>query len=134
MPVRKDKRARKFYGTRTWGGGNTKKRRGKGSRGGKGYAGSHKQRWTYIVKYEPEHFGKHGFTSIRKKLESKSLRKISQEINQGIYKKEKEYYLVNIPKYRVTGSGDIKYKIQLNAVYCTPKAKNKVEKAGGKIS
>jgi large subunit ribosomal protein L15 len=36
--------------------------RGKGKRGGRGNAGMHKHKYLYTVKYDPLHFGVHGFT------------------------------------------------------------------------
>ena len=33
-----------------------------GMKGGRGAAGGHKYKWSYVVKYEPNYFGRHGFT------------------------------------------------------------------------
>ena len=66
MVVRRRKKHRRFRGRRTYHGSH-KKWRGGGSRGGRGKAGLHKHKWSYTVKYEPEHFGKKGFRSLRKK-------------------------------------------------------------------
>ena len=51
----------KQRGSRSIGGGCTKKRRGAGNRGGKGNAGAGKQHWTWTVIHDRDHFGKHGF-------------------------------------------------------------------------
>ena len=61
------KKTQKMRGSKTHGYGSKKKHRGKGSRGGKGYAGSHKHKYSYIVKYEPNHFGSKGFHSLKKR-------------------------------------------------------------------
>lgn len=60
MPHRLRK-VRKQRGSRTHGWGQVGQHRSGGSRGGRGKAGGHKHKWSYIVKYEPDYFGKHGF-------------------------------------------------------------------------
>ncbi len=62
MVVRKRKRRNKMLGQRTRGKGDTKKRRGAGSRGGRGMAGSHKHKYSKYYK----RFGKE-----KKKLHAK---------------------------------------------------------------
>lgn len=50
----------RFRGSRTHGRGH-KAGRGKGKRGGTGNAGWHKHKFKYMLKYFPDHFGRHGF-------------------------------------------------------------------------
>ena len=59
--IRRTRKIRKMRGSRTVGGGSSKKRRGAGHRGGRGNSGLHKSKWTWVVKYDPNHFGKYGF-------------------------------------------------------------------------
>ncbi len=54
-------RTRKLRGSRTHGRGK-KHGRGAGGRGGTGNAGLHKHKRKWMIKYDPEHFGRHGFT------------------------------------------------------------------------
>src|SRR5438477_64347 len=54
-------RTRKLRGSRTHGRGK-KHGRGAGGRGGTGNAGLHKHKFKSMIKYDPEHFGRHGFT------------------------------------------------------------------------
>lgn len=63
MPVIRKvrKSTSKYRGKRTMGRGK-KAGRGKGKRGGTGNAGLHKHKYLYTVKYDPQHFGVHGFT------------------------------------------------------------------------
>ena len=61
MVVRRAKKIRKKRGSRTCGYGITKKHRGAGSRGGRGKAGLLKHKKTWMIKYDPDHFGKKGF-------------------------------------------------------------------------
>jgi large subunit ribosomal protein L15 len=50
----------RFRGSRTHGRG-AKAGRGKGKRGGFGNAGLHKHKFKWMLKYDPDHFGRHGF-------------------------------------------------------------------------
>src|SRR5262245_11896525 len=63
MPVHRKRRSStsKYRGHRTMGRGK-KAGRGKGKRGGTGNAGLHKHKYLWTVKYDPDHFGVHGFT------------------------------------------------------------------------
>src|SRR5207253_9688239 len=54
-------RTRKLRGSRTHGRGK-KHGRGAGGRGGTGNAGLHKHKFKSMIKYDPYHFGRHGFT------------------------------------------------------------------------
>ena len=59
------KKVKKFRGSRTFGWGSHKKRRGRGSRGGAGNAGVHKHKYLKFIKLAKMgeyQFGKHGFT------------------------------------------------------------------------
>ena len=67
MVVHHRKKIRRQRGYRSHGYGSKKKHRGKGSRGGRGYGGSHKHKYSYIIKYEPDHYGTVGFRSLKKK-------------------------------------------------------------------
>jgi len=54
------RRTKKLRGSRTHGRGK-KHGRGKGCRGGHGDAGMHKHKFKWMIKYDPDHFGAHGF-------------------------------------------------------------------------
>src|SRR5437870_12403368 len=65
-------RTRKLRGSRTHGRGK-KHGRGAGGRGGTGMAGLHKHKFKWMIKYEPDHFGRHGLTRHFQPHETKSL-------------------------------------------------------------
>ena len=67
--IRKTKKIRKQRGSRSVGGGCTKKRRGAGHRGGRGQAGGNKHHWTWMVINDPKHFGKYGFKRPQKTIQ-----------------------------------------------------------------
>jgi large subunit ribosomal protein L15 len=133
MVRRHKKRSRKYLGSRSWGAGNIKNRRGKGSRGGKGYAGSHKHRWTYMVKYEPEHFGRAGFTPpVRKKLKEINLHEINKMILKGKFNKEQSgKFLVELKGYKVLGGGKLEFPAIVKASAFSKSAAGKIKSFGG---
>ena len=133
MARRQTRKWKKFLGSRNWGGGNTKNRRGTGSRGGRGYAGSGKHRWTYIVKYEPDHFGKSGFArpTAKGKLSFINVDQISQWAKNG--KLEKKGGMLEFTfKGKVLGTGSVSVPVHVKALAFSGSAKEKIEAAGGK--
>src|SRR5271157_3620613 len=60
MPTRLRK-ARRYRGMRTHGYGQIGQHRHSGSRGGHGNAGLHKHKWSWVLKYDPDHFGRDPF-------------------------------------------------------------------------
>jgi len=139
MVVRIKKKRRR--GERTYHGSH-KKWRGGGSRGGRGKAGLHKHKWSYVVKYEPEHFGKRGFKrplSVLKKIKAinlEDLEKISEKLlDEKIAEKEGEKIKINVLKLgyeKVLGKGKITKPLVIEAKIFSKKAVEKLEKSGGK--
>ena len=66
MVIRRDKKLKKYLGTRSRGAGNTKNRRGAGCKGGKGRAGSKKHKFQKYVKL----FGTEKIKPRQKKIEN----------------------------------------------------------------
>jgi len=142
MVVRKGKKVRKFRGKRTYGYGSHKKHRGGGSRGGRGKAGLHKHKWSYTVKYAPEHFGKRGFkrpAAVVKEIKAINLKKIDQTVEklleQKIAEKENDKIKINVLKLgyeKVLGSGKLTKPLIIEAKYFSKQAIKKIEKAKGK--
>jgi large subunit ribosomal protein L15 len=123
-----DKKTRKMRGSRTHGYGAGKKHRGKGSKGGKGYAGSTKHRRSYIYKYEPEHFGHKGFYSLKSK--SKTIGVGSLEKMAG---GKSEIDLTSMGYDKLLSNGAISKPLVVKIGKFSKKAKEKVEAAGGQI-
>ncbi|MFH1447302.1 MAG: uL15 family ribosomal protein [Candidatus Micrarchaeota archaeon] len=132
MVVRQKRKGRKYHGTRSWGAGNTKNRRGKGCRGGKGNAGVKGHRRTYFVKYDPHHIGRYGFIppSVKKTIHTINLGDIQRMIDKGDVKKsgEKYEYVFN---GKVLGSGSIVNPVIVKANSFSKKAKEKLVKVSG---
>ena len=85
--IRTKRKINKQRGSRSNGGGCTKKRRGAGNKGGKGKAGMGKQHWTWTVIHDPNHFGKHGF-----KRPQKMIKKVNS-VNLSYLEESEKLYL-----------------------------------------
>jgi len=130
MVVRKKKKVRKFRGKRSYGYGSHKKHRGGGSRGGRGKAGMHKHKWSYTVKYEPEHFGKRGFS--RPVAVSKKVKTINISGLERLASGKKKISLSALGYDKVLGSGKINIPLVVMAGSFSKSAIKKIEAAGGK--
>ncbi|MCK4531404.1 MAG: uL15 family ribosomal protein [Candidatus Aenigmarchaeota archaeon] len=126
--MKRMKKTEKKRGTRTLGKGTMKKWRGKGHRGGKGYAGSKKHRKSWILRYEREHLGKRGFISKT----SKSVKAINLRDLETLAGDKKEIVLADLGYDKVLGSGNVTKKLVVKAKAFSRIAKEKIEKAGGK--
>ena len=140
---KRDKRSR-LRGARRCGYGFGKKHRGKGSKGGKGMAGTGKRaghKRNFIDKYMPGYFGKHGFKSLKQinKLKPKiiNLSEIKERQNnfveKGLAKKTSLGIELSLPDFKILGKGEIKERLIIKAMSASSQAMEKIEKAGGKI-
>ncbi len=121
MVVRKEKRLRKFLGTRHLGFGNIKNARGKGDRGGVGKAGIRKHKFTWVTAKAPELIRSKGFVRWRaRKLNTITLKEINA---MGQEKLE-------FPGYKVLSNGSIG-KVVIKASAFTKKAEEKIKASGG---
>lgn len=130
MTVRRKKNIVRKRGSRTHGYG-YKKNRGSGNRGGKGMAGTGKRsdnKKTKILKlYGNEYFGKHGFTvppEVKKKVSAINIHDLPLQSPLDLK-------TLGYDKLLAKGTPLMKYDITVAA--CSAKAKEKIEKAGGKV-
>jgi large subunit ribosomal protein L15 len=136
MVVRKRKVRRR--GERTYHGSH-KKWRGGGSRGGRGQAGLHKYKWSYVTSYKPDHFGYKGFASrFPKKIKAINLRDLDQMIDKLLEKKLAEKAdnkikidLEKIGYDKLLGSGKVTKSLIVEGKYFSKQAIQKLEEAGG---
>ncbi|MFP3162681.1 MAG: uL15 family ribosomal protein [Acidianus hospitalis] len=139
MVVRKEKKSRKMRGYRTMGWGSKGQHRNRGARGGR-QVGMHKHKWSWLVKYGKDWYGKHGFvnpTSV--KISAISLRDLQTSIENGSIKIDEKdgKKIVDLTKYgfdKLLGSGNLNI-IGLSIIvrHATEKAKQKLEKIGGQV-
>lgn len=141
MVVTKTKKRRKFRGHRTQHGAH-RKWRGGGSRGGRGQAGGHKHKWSFVVKYDKTRFGKHGFKRHGTGTEKPRTISLGQIRGMMDYFVERKFaqseggsVKLDLQKAgydKVLGSGKIGQAVVVHARMFSKQAEKKLEEAGGK--
>jgi len=124
-------------GSHGW--GERKKHKKKGHRGGKGMSGTGKradQKKTLVIKlFGNDYFGKQGITS--KGTERDKRKRINLETienNLSTYgKKSGDKWEINLERYKILGTGEVKNKLIIKAKEASQSAIDKVKKAGGEI-
>jgi Ribosomal protein L15 len=141
MVTRKDKKSRKYRGYRTHGYGRVGQHRKSGSKGGVGNAGrkSGKHKWSWVLRYEPDYFGKYGFRRPNKKhYKSINLNQISNIayslIEKGVLKpNENGYYEIDLTEFgydKVLSGGTLNNKFIIKAKFFSEKALEKIKSLG----
>lgn len=141
MVVRREKSSRKRRGYRVHGYGRTGQHRKSGRKGGVGNAGrkygKHKISW--VLRYEPDYFGKHGFRRPNKKeYREISLLEISQYaddwLKSGLAKLNEEGYIeVDLSKIgynKVVAGGNLNRRFIIKCEAFSKAALEKVKKLG----
>ncbi|MEM3874978.1 MAG: uL15 family ribosomal protein [Candidatus Bathyarchaeia archaeon] len=131
------RKIRKKRGSRTCGYGRVGQHRKSGS---KGYrrAGRHKHGWTYVIKYEPEYFGKKGFTSPKSLRQEVKIINVGEleEIAEKCGKTEKGKILIDLEGLGYTkllGAGKVTKPLIVKVASCSKSAVEKIEEAGGQV-
>lgn len=125
MVVRRDKKKRKYFGTRRWGAGNIKNHRGAGDRGGVGNAGSRKHNFTWMTAKAPELIRTKGFSNWNSDpLKIITLREINKIASEG-----KEH--LEFKNCKVLSNGELSIKVKVSASSFSKKAADKIKNSGG---
>ncbi len=134
MPTRLRK-TRKVRGSRTQGWGRIGQHRKTGSRPYR-KANRHKQGWSYVTTYEPDYFGKHGFTSRQSKVRSTNvinIAKLDALIMQLPAEQEQTIDLTSLGYVKLLGTGRISKSVTVKVQSASKSATEKIQNAGGKI-
>ena len=139
MVVRRERKIRKLRGRKS-SYGSHKKHKGGGSRGGRGISGLHKSKVMRMIKYFPDHYGKHGMTSIKPtKIKTINLKDLDSRIEQLLkekkVEKEKEgikVKLLDLGYDKLLGSGKVNHPLIVEAKYFSKNAIKKLEDVKGK--
>lgn len=144
MTFRHRKKSRHTRG-KHWTG--TRSKRGAGNRGGRGRAGLGKRAGHRkdMFRFGEKYLGRFGFKSVKQRknfhgkvinvdrldklAESLVSKKLAEKKAEGI-----EIYISKIGYEKLTGSGFVKNKLIIHAPAFTQSAKEKIEKAGGKVT
>ena len=131
----------KHRGARTHGRGK-KAGRGHGKRGGVGAAGGHKHKWIATLKYDRDHYGRKGKGFKRPQsvvgqpitINVNQLRLLKERlIKDGIEKGGKDINLTALGYDKLLGTGHLSQKLTVKTDMFSARAKEKLEKAGGKL-
>ena len=130
MPTR-SRKGRRYRGMRTHGYGQVGQHRHSGQRGGHGNAGLHKHKWSWLVKYDPDHFGRDPF-------HPPGYTKPTVWANVGVLdtiaKGNKSLDLSALGIQKLLGSGSVKGAYEVKVISVTKRAQAKIEAAGGRVS
>jgi len=135
-------RTKKLRGSRTHGRGK-KSGRGAGIIGGHGQAGLSKTGKIGMLKYDRDHFGRHGFKRPQCMVEANSTINISELSEQlerfvslGFAVKEGDIYNINLTNAgidKLLGNGNIDVAVNVIVAEASAKAREKIEASGGSI-
>ncbi len=134
-------RTKKMRGSRTHGRGK-KHGRGAGGRGGHGNAGLHKHKFKSMIKYDPMHFGRHGFTRHAQMHETAAINleqlvaRVPELEAQGHAKKAGAGFEVDLTAAgidKLLGGGRVGAALTIKVASASEQARAKVEEAGGKV-
>jgi large subunit ribosomal protein L15 len=129
-------------GSRTHGRGK-KSGRGAGIIGGRGQAGLGKTGKIYMLKYDRDHFGRHGFKRPQSVVEANSTINVSELeenierfVALGFASKSGDTYNINLTDAgidKLLGNGNIAVPVNVTVSQISEKAREKIAAAGGSI-
>ena len=131
------RKIRKTRGSRTQGYGRVGQHRDSGSKGHR-KVGRHKHLWSYVTTYEPDYFGKHGFTSpqsLKHKGDVINVAKLDEISTKFSVEKENKLFidLTSLGYSKLLGTGKISKALIVNVPSCSKSAAEKIKEAGGQI-
>jgi large subunit ribosomal protein L15 len=132
------RRIRKTRGSRTQGYGRIGQHRDHGSKGFR-KVGRHKHLWSYVTTFEPDYFGKNGFTSpqsLKRKGDTLNLRKLEELSAKFAVAKEEGKLSIDLTSLgysKLLGTGRISKALIVNVPSCSKTAIEKVKEAGGQV-
>jgi large subunit ribosomal protein L15 len=116
---------------RTHGYGQIGQHRHSGKSGGHGNAGLHKHKWSWMIKYDPDHFGRDPF---RPPNHFRPSRWVNVGDLDSLAKGGKTVDLSSLGYEKLLGSGEVAGSYEVKVDSFTKKAQAKIEAAGGKVA
>lgn len=144
MSPTKLKKTRKRRGSRTMGWGQVGQHRKHGEKGGR-KVGRHKHLWSYVIRYEPDYFGKSGFKTPKiaqgkahpNTINIGELDQIidKQTRHKQITKKQGKPYidLTALGYYKLLATGTLTKPALIKIEAYSETAAKKIQEAGGKL-
>ena len=135
-------RTKKFRGYRTHGRGK-KSGRGAGIIGGHGQAGLSKTGTIGMLKYDRDHFGRHGFKRPQCVVEANRTinvgelgEQVDRLVAEGYATREGDVYNVNLTEAgidKLLGNGNLDVAVNVTVSSVSEKAREKIVEAGGSV-
>ena len=134
------RKSRKQRGSRTVGWGRVGQHR-KGGQKGQTRSGRHKHLWSYVLRYEPDHYSKKGFYSPSRRrvkvMNVGDLEDLAMRLLAGAGLEEREGLvhldLDRLGYNKLLGMGRVTKPFSINVTSYSESAAKKVEEAGGKL-
>ena len=131
------RKTRKHRGSRTQGYGRIGQHRKTGSKGYRN-AGRHKHLWSYVTTYEPDYFGKSGFTSpksLKHKRSPITIKRLDELAVQISTEKEGKLHidLAGLGYTKLLSTGQTSKVLIVNVPSCSKSADEKIKSAGGQV-
>ncbi|MBI2665143.1 uL15 family ribosomal protein [Candidatus Woesearchaeota archaeon] len=143
MVVNRRKKAAKYRGSITHGAGSRKKRRGAGSRGGRGNAGTGKRAGHMKAGMKDRVLGSHGFLPrgaaqpVRiLNLNYFTASRLDQLVKQNKVTKEGSFFIIDLLKLdcdKLLSLGETKQKLKIIQGQVSKKAEEKIKEVGGEV-
>ncbi len=142
MVVNKRKKNSRQRGSHTHGYGSKKKHRGAGSRGGRGRAGSGKRGDAKKPStWGTNYFGIRGIKARKREDKIINTQSVKSKLNKWLQdkkiEKKQDTFIIDLKKLgydKLLCKNMIDVKLDITVDKCSPKAKEKIEKAGGKVN
>lgn len=140
------RKSKKYRGSKTHGAGSMKKRRGAGSRGGRGNSGRGKradQKKPSIWKRgsKQPYLGNYGFTSVHPDLEAINVSDIEKQLvsllDDGVASQKDDVITINLSDIgvdKLLGAGQVTKQFDITVKQASKGAISKVEEAGGSVT
>ncbi len=140
MPTRLRK-IRKKRGTRVVGWGRVGQHRKAGGRGGRGMAGLKRHKRSWMLKYDPDHFGYHGFyrhpspNVTRRWINVRDLDELYEGLHGGPAPEGElpTLDLASLGIEKLLGGGSVRRAYRVIVPAATESAIRKVKEAGGQV-
>jgi len=102
-------------------------------------AGSNKQKWSYITKYMPDHFGRDGFKRPAKMVHRDrtiNIGDIDRMVTDGYIQSVDKKYVIDLTAMgydKLLGSGKTTHAVEIKVARSSKSAIEKIQGAGGKV-
>lgn len=132
------RKCRKNRGSRTCGWGKVGQHRDQGAKPER-KSGRHKAKWSWVIRYEPDYFGKKRFTSPRslrqsvKVINVGELDEVADRIAAGKDEHGLSIDLRSLGYTKLLGSGRVTKPLAVRVGCCSKSASQKIKDAGGEI-